>query len=389
MRVRPGARVGAVLATLLSAGLSAGTAQADWPTAGGDHGTVVHVTSLDDSGSGTLRAALLRKEPRRIVFDVGGEIRLKSPLKITSPFVTVAGETAPAPGISLLGDKVHIRTQDVILRGLRVRVGELPGSNPASRDGIAIEPLKGKNAANILIDRCSVSWAIDENIGLWGGSVHNVLIRRTIVAEALRNSIHPKGAHSMGLLVGKGSTNIVIERNLFAHNAHRNPAIDAGASAIIVNNLIYDPIYTGFHIYGKAGEGPTLVSAVGNLVIAGPATKPSLLRSFAHGVNPGSKIYYRDNVAVGVRAFATTEKAGKEQTEPVPFVNDPPVWLDWIRTEPATAVADEVLADVGAQPLDDTDLRIIEEVRSRGGSLRDTPPDPRLQVARPLPKKGG
>lgn len=369
--------------------LAAGPAAAEWPTEGGDDGAVIHVTSLEDSGPGSLRAALLEKKPRRIVFDVGGDIVLKSPLKIVNPFVTIAGETAPAPGISLLGDKVHIRTHDVILRNVRVRIGERPGSNPGSRDGIAIEPIKGKSAENILIDHCSVVWALDENIGFWGEKIGNIRIRNSIIAEALRNSIHPKGAHSMGMLVSGSAKKVVIERNLFAHNVHRNPAIDAGATAIIVNNLIYDPIYTGFHIYGKKGRGPTLVSVVGNVAIAGPSTKSKVLPSFAHGFNEGSKIYYDDNQAVGLQAFLTREKPGKSDGRPAPFVEARPVWLDGLEPLPADRVAAELLAEVGPRPLDEIDQRIIRETETRTGTVRDTPTDPRLQVPRPLSKSGG
>lgn len=362
-------------------------ARADWPTAGGEGGAVVRVTTLSDAGPGSLREALRKDGPRRIVFDVGGEIWLKKPLSIQKPFVTIDGETAPGPGISLIGEKVHIRTHDVILRGVRIRIGELPGSNPSSRDGITIEPAKGGKAGNILIERCSVSWALDENIGFWGRNITNVLIRDSIIAEALRDSIHPKGSHSMGMLVGKGSSDIVIERNLFAHNVHRNPAIDAGASAIVVNNLIYDPVYAGFQIYGKQGEGPTLVSVVGNIVIAGPDTK-SNLATFAHGINSGSQIYYADNEAVGVRAFVKAARAGKDGSVEIPWADAPPLWRDEIKPLPVAKVQEAVLAGAGVRPLDETDRRIIDEVRGRAGRIRDTPPDTRLQQSRPLPKNG-
>jgi hypothetical protein len=370
----------------LAAVIAAAPARAEWPTSGGDKGAVIHVTSLEDSGPGTLRAALLGKNPRRIVFDVGGDIFLKRPLRIASPSVTVAGETAPEPGITLLGDKVHIRTNDVILRSIRVRVGERPGSNPGSRDGIAIEPLKGGRAENILIDRCSVAWALDENIGFQGKGVANVLIRNSVIAEALRNSIHPKGAHSMGMLVSGSAKNIVIERNLFAHNVHRNPAIDAGATAIVVNNLIYDPIFTGFHIYGKPRHGPTLASVVGNVVIAGPSTESKALPTFAHGFSAGTKIFYSDNKAIGVKAFLTSEKPGKSGARPAPFVQEKPVWFEWLNPIAADQVVTAVLADVGPRPLDELDQRILREARMRTGKVKDTPADPRLQVPRPIPK---
>ena len=260
--------------------------RAEWPTEGGGNGPTVAVTTLADRGPGSLRAALSMGGRRNIVFKVGGEIFINSPLKIYNPYVTVAGETAPSPGISILGDKVQIRASNVILRHIRVRVGELPGSGASARDGVSIDlGPHGASVENVLIDHCSVAWAIDEGIGVWGKGVRNVLIRNSIVAETLWHSIHPKVTHSMGMLIGKGARNVVIERNFFVSNMYRNPVIDAGATAVVVNNLIYNPGINAFHIYGKPDAGPTLVSVVGNLVVAGPDTH-SFLRSFDHGVLP-------------------------------------------------------------------------------------------------------
>ena len=377
----------AAVALMLFGGI--GSSRAEWPTAGGDGGESVEVTTLADNGPGSLRAALSRGGERRIVFKVGGEILLKKPLVVLKPFVTIAGETAPSPGISILGDKLQIRTHDVIIRDIRIRVGERPGSNPSSRDGISIDlPPNKKPIGNILIDHCSVAWGIDENIGIWGKGVSNVLIRRTILAEALRSSIHPKTRHSMALLVGKGAENIVIERNLFAHNDYRNPLIDAGASAVVVNNVIYNPGKRGFHVYEKPEAGPTIVSVVGNLLIRGPDGKKPF-PSFDKGVNVGSKIYYNDNQAIDAKAFSPSERAGgKEKSVAVPFVEAPPIWFDWIEVMPADAIEEAVLAEVGARPSerDETDQRIISEVIDRSGKVRDMPTDERLQVARPLPE---
>lgn len=360
--------------------------RAEWPTEGGDKGVVITVTSLADSGPGTFRAAVMVNKPRRIVFKVGGEIVLKQPLVIQYPDVTVAGETAPAPGISLLGDKLRIKTHDVIVRHIRVRVGELPGnSDPSNRDGISIDlGMPGMPVRNILIDHCSVAWAIDEGLSTWGAGIDNVLIRRTIVAETLNNSIHEKGAHSSGLLIGKGARNILVQGNLLADNAFRNPVIDGGADAVVVNNLIYNPGFSGFHVYPKPEVGPTNVAVVGNVLLAGPDTRPRIY-SFSMGINPGSKIYYADNKAVGTVAFTETEKA---RGQPVPFVDTPPVWFDWIKPLPSSAVEKDVLADVGARPddRDATDKRIIAEVSSNTGSIKDTPVDERLRVPRPLAK---
>jgi pectate lyase len=363
------------------------TAAAEWPTEGGGEGRVIEVTTLADGGPGSLRVALASGGRRVIEFSVSGEIFLRSPLLIRNPFVTVAGETAPSPGITLIGEKLRIRAHDVIVRDIRVRVGELPGGDPANRDGISIDRSGNYPVGNILIDHCSIAWSVDEGLAIWGKGISNVLVRRTIIAEALNESVHPKGEHSMGLITGPGTQNIVIERNLFADNKFRNPLVDAGAAAVVVNNLIYNPGWNGFHVYGKPKEGPTLVSVVGNLLIAGRDTRDHLL-SFHQGVNEGSEIYYHDNVAVGTAAFMPDEKAGKSGSlTPVPFVDTPPLWFDWIDVLPTDRVEENVLSDVGARPndRDETDRRIVREVRDRSGSIKNTPPDERLSVGRPLP----
>lgn len=362
--------------------VSAGAA-GEWPTEGGNDGVDVVVDTLADSGSGSLRAALSQKGPRRIVFTVGGEIILKSPLVVRNPFVTIAGETAPSPGISLLGDKLRIRTHDVVVRDIRLRVGELPGANVSNRDGISIDRGGDYEVGNILIDRCSIAWAVDEGLAIWGAGISNVRVRNTIVAETLSRSVHEKGAHSMGLIVGRGVKDVVIEGNLFAHNMFRNPLIDAGASAVVINNLIYNPGWSGFHVYAKEGVGPTIVSVVGNSLIAGPNAQPERrFSSFGKGINRGSQVYYRDNLAVGREAFSTEERSGGDDPGPVPFVNSPPIWFDWIAAIPASDVEARVLAEVGARPgdRDETDARIISEVRSRTGAIKDSPVDKRLRA---------
>ena len=366
-------------------------ALADWPTTGGDAGREVAVTTLADSGPGSLRAAVSAGGPRRVIFAVGGEILLKKPLIVRNPYLSIAGETAPSPGISLLGDKLRIRTHDVIVRHVRVRVGELPGSDPSNRDGISIERGGDYQVGNVLIEHCSVAWAVDEGVSVWGEGISNVRIRDTIVAETLSNSIHEKGPHSMGLLVGMGTRNVVVERNLLADNMLRNPLVDAGASAVVLNNLIYNPGWAGFHVYAKPEAGPTVVSVVGNVLIAGVDSRPrNRFRSFGQGVNPGSQIYYDDNLAIGRLAFSLHERDG-DTNRPVPFVDSPPIWFDWLEPIPSNTVEETVLSSVGARPddRDRLDSRIVAEVTAGAGSIKDTPGDPRLRIPRPLAAGGG
>lgn len=370
-----------------SAGLFA--QDAPYPTAGGAGGQVITVTSLEDSGPGSLREALNTEGPRIVRFGVAGEIWLKDRLPISRPFITVEGESAPSPGITLLGDKLRIRTHDAIVRNIRVRVGALlTGSDPQSRDGIAINGAEDGSdpSYNILVENCSVSWAIDENMEVWGKNNHDIVVRNCIIAEGLASSIHPKGGtHSAGLVVSPGVNNLLIAGNLFADNAFRNPVLSVGSDTVVLNNLIYNPGFGGIHAYARSGEwakSKLLATIVGNVVIAGPDTRSVLGFFHEKGLNAGSQIYFKDNLEIGTKAFDEGARpAGWAAGGPSPFVQAPPVPVpQGVPVLPSSEVEASVLAKAGARPddRDEVDKRIVEEVRNRTGSIKDFPPDARL-----------
>jgi len=218
---------------------------------GGRGGTVIEVTNLNDSGRGSFRAAIEASGPRIVVFRVGGTIELRSSLIITNPFITIAGQTAPGGGITLksgstINAALLIQAHDVIVRYLRMR----PGA--AGQDGIEI---LYNTAYNVIIDHCSISWAVDENVSTWYDP-HDVTIQWSIISEGLDCSTHPQGCHSMGMIFGsKGSRNISVHHNLFAHNAERNPRVKTSGTVDVVNNLIYNPRF------GRAGDwGPSHIT---------------------------------------------------------------------------------------------------------------------------------
>src|SRR5687768_10040553 len=185
---------------------------AGWTMTRGGEGArtrVFTVTTLEASGRGSLAAALSGRGPRRIVFDVGGVIDLNGRrLIVSQPYVTIAGETAPSPGITLIRGGLSIDAHDVIVRHLRVRVGEAgrPKGSGWEADGIVI------NATHdVIVDHCSISWATDENLSASGprfagktpeewrkNTSHRITFSHCIVGEALHDSTHLKGAHSMG-----------------------------------------------------------------------------------------------------------------------------------------------------------------------------------------------
>jgi hypothetical protein len=122
-------------------------------TRAGRGGRIIRVTNLSDRGQGSLREAIDAKGPRVIVFEVGGNINLKSHLKIRNPYVTVAGQTAPQPGITLTGASLSIKTHDVLIQHLRIRVGDRAiGPPPEDRDGIKIQGSKSAAAEVYNID---------------------------------------------------------------------------------------------------------------------------------------------------------------------------------------------------------------------------------------------
>ena len=217
-------------------------------TPGGRGGRVIRVTNLLASGQGSLDAALSASGPRIVVFEVGGVIDLnKTRLNIREPYVTVAGQTAPSPGITIIRGAIFIQTHDVIVQHIRVRPGDAgePKRSGWEPDGISTA---GGDAYNVLIEHCSISWAVDENLSASGPNTEGpdatsrrIAFVNCIIAECLNDASHSKGPHSMGSLIHDFCREIAIIGNLYAHNANRNPYFKAFTTGVIVNNLIYNP----------------------------------------------------------------------------------------------------------------------------------------------------
>jgi hypothetical protein len=209
-------------------------------SSGGRGGAIIAVTSLADSGPGTLRACIDASGPRTCVFRVSGVIRwtTQRPV-IRNPYITIAGQTAPGGGILIthaggqygLTPLVVKNTHDVIIRHIRVRL-DSRGETRASDSGIIFE-----KSSNVIIDHVSVSWAEDESIGGQGQN-DNITISNSILAEGLRK--HDKCA----LLSSdpKGKQNLTFIGNICAHNGDRNPDVNffPGSCVDVVNNLIYN-----------------------------------------------------------------------------------------------------------------------------------------------------
>ena len=360
-------------------------------------GKIFHVTTLQDGGKGSLRHAIDRAGPRVVVFDVGGIIELGSDLNIFHPDITIAGQTAPDPGITITGGTLRIRTRDVIVQHITVRPG--PSNNPrisVKRDAIAVAQCSKCRMppVGILIDNVSLSWSSDELIGTNGTQIRQVTVRNSILSEALRHGGHPKGSHTAGILIGQGVRGVEVVGNLFASNGFRNPAVNRGAAAVIVNNYIYNPHNRAAHINsGPRSKRKTIATVIGNVLVPGPDTRRDVpLLGLAKDIairTPDATIFSARNQTymAGGEVVRNVSKLGLKSRPPL-------VPANWTLI-PTIDVRERVLRYTGSRPArrNVIDQRILDGVNKKSGRIIDRPRDvgglvdPGFEQALALPPK--
>lgn len=340
---------------------------------GGRGGRVIVVTNLNDSGPGSLRAAVEAEGPRTVVFAVSGRIELKSRLVVrkANSFLTIAGQTAPGLGICLSDYNFGILgANDVIIRYLRVR----PGKN----SGETLDGMGMASATDCIIDHCSISWTLDEAFSSRGAK--NITLQRTLISEALNIAGHkkyPKGsAHGYAASIGGDIGSF--HHNLLAHCAGRNWSLAGGLDKSkghsyaghldIRNNVVYN------WKHRTTDGGAHQVNFVNNYYKPGPASEYFLALKAQYAGFPGTQQYYvAGNVMPGhfgpdeqeKARTATTERGGRLPQDYSPWV-DAPFFESHVRTQTAEEAYADVLADVGCNlpALDPHDRRVIAETRA-------------------------
>lgn len=389
-------------------------------TPGGRFGTVLRVTNLNDSGPGSLRAAVTTPGARFVIFETSGTIHLATPLVVTQPYVTIAGQTAPSPGILLRGPGLVIDAHDVVVQHLRVRVGAL-----------SLEPhgvWMRDNAHNVVVDHVSISWSVWTSLAVNtytpGKPSGEVTIIDSLIAEGLACSgkntymtcdpaTYPQGggySNSKAVLIGDGwnhpAQKVTMLRTISANNNERHPEIGGRTHTMVINNLIYNPSLTplsAISYHDGFGKGTHLSVVKGNLLVPGPTTPghngyvPPEHQSAGEmrmirvhpTVTSDSQIYLDGNYYAkhcGSTACLASPSAQwmlaadtKMESQGVsPRVMTPPLSLANLPLSSVLRydqVEEYLTANAGARPLDRdaVDSRIISEIVQRRGSVPNDP----------------
>ena len=263
---------------------------------GGRGGKIVHVTNLNDSGTGSLRAAVNGSDKKIVVFDVGGVIALKSDLKIGAN-TTIAGQTAPAPGITVRYYTIRPDASNIIVRFIRFRRGQEKDVNDGA-DAIWTRHQTGQ-----IYDHCSFSWSIDEVASFYDNN--NFTMQWCTLAESLNNAGHGKGAHGYGGIWGGKLASF--HHNLIAHVNNRSPRFNGArydwtgytsnklysqykwANAVQSENVDFRNcvIYNcGNGCYGGPGGGR--INIVNNYYKTGPAASTDRVTNISIGNSTSS-----------------------------------------------------------------------------------------------------
>ncbi|MEZ4802626.1 MAG: hypothetical protein R2797_07605 [Gelidibacter sp.] len=351
-----------ILFVLLFSSYSLYSQQLAFPTAagfgkhatGGRGGSVIKVTNLNASGSGSLKAALEASGTRTVVFEVGGTIDLAGTnIYADDGNLTIAGQTAPGDGILVKGGQIRFAGSNVICRYLRVRPGAGEGS---SYDGINITSENGTLVQNIIIDHCSISWAKDENFAIQSQSgsnpIANVTLQNSIVSEC-----------TYGSLSNINTSNLTFYRNLFAFNSERNIENQAYSNTTLAYESINN-IYYGFSRGGNTYLGTKFTSVNNKYKLSSQISFQSdaCISEESGGTPSQTHAYISGNIYPnGVAGYSSAFN---------PYIKTTPYISSGITPISASALEADILGTVGCGiNRDAVDTRIINLYTNGNGTL--------------------
>lgn len=296
------------------------------------------------------------------MFEVSGRLKLASDLIVTEPDLIVAGQTAPSPGVMITNGGFNIQVNRVRIEHLVIRPGdEASGTSPSQRRAITVS---GGLADDIRLKNLSLSWGVDSNVTT-SGAVDRVLLKDSIVAEALWHSISPLGARGNGVLVGETAEDVIFQGNLIAANNDRNIRWKYNTTGEMINNVIFG--WGGTSSWNTTNlsdldniDIPTKLDVIGNVYVPGPQGFKTAYAVYSENTPTGSKVYLFDNIAPYLTNIGSSYRSSTRiWSGPTPIAGKD--------TEAS------VYTRVGARPWDRNadDLRIIAGAKARTLRLRD------------------
>ena len=374
---------------------------------GGRGGQIIHVTNLNDSGTGSFRQAVSGSAKKIVVFDVGGVIALKSIVEIGAN-TTIMGQTAPKPGITLRYYTVNPDGDNIIIRFLRFRRGQEKDVNDGADASTA------RHFTGIMIDHCSLSWSIDEVASFYDNN--NFTMQWCTIGESLCNAGHGKGAHGYGGIWGGKLASF--HHNLILHVNNRSPRFNG--ARYNWNGYTANKLYTKYQwenavqaenvdfrncvVYNCAngcygGPGGGKVNMVGNYYKSGPAGNTTQLTKVTVGSNDnaeGYPIYWEmtsryfvegntiDDAPAGWETFqydkGTIERDGKRYSkDPTHYNGENETYLTVSGTDYICVKLDEP-APTGEVTTHDADIAYQQVLAYAGASLNRDDVDERYMT---------
>lgn len=353
-------------------------------TPAGRGGAIIHVTNLNETGPGSLRACIDATGPRTCVFDTSGVIRLtQDSLLIRNPYITIAGQTAPAPGIMIRGSGLGVfRTHDVLIQHLQVRPGDLPeGRVYADRDAVHLQTYWGDPLYNVVVDHVSGGWSTDEAFSAWGDEaspIHDITFSHCLISEPLGETAKWQGSHAYGTLIGNNVSRLTFAHNLHAHCMGRGPRISIGTTDIVVvNNFSYrSNIWQNGKIQLTPNPNFPLAdyprfSVVGNVLIPSVGDRMKIVVYLSpEAPMTDLSVYVSDHLYDKTPQPGWDAVGGPSPLDSAWQAKTPPVWNAGLAVKPASEVEDYLTRCAGTRPAqrDAVDTRVINQVKTRTGA---------------------